>query len=276
MTLKFEIMSKSCFFKITAFALIAFFFTGCQWGSKLFSLNKELNETKKEMVSTSGDLGEKSKQLTTAILDITTVAEDSRLLTKEEEVIQVLATEDQRIEGLPIERIQVDILLKLYNDDKKTFEKVVSEYRTANTELLLKTHDLENQIKSLNDQIKLESSKTWFDRFWVWVKGFGITGIIVMILLVIFFPPLAGRILAFAISMVPSLISFVGLVGKNVFDGVVVGIQGLKTKVSAMKDDEKLSKAEILKLISTEMAASIPNDADKIVIDHRKRVKKVK
>lgn len=263
-------MKSKLFILIILVGLVTF--TGCD----TLRLQKDMNEAKQTQAVVQNDLTERSRQLTTAVSDI--VENKKPNLSPEEQVIGILSLEDQRIEGLPIERIDTGELLKRYQENQESFLAEFDKFKTENTNLKQREQKLEVQINALTEALKIEQSRPWYSRLWKWFLGLGISGMILTVILIAVAPqftiPLIGRFFGWIIKIFPSLVGMIGSVGKDVFDATLKGFQEIREHVKQLPEDAKMSKAELLQLMGKmqEEHNKIPG-AEKVVRQRKATLK---
>lgn len=222
---------------------------------------------------------EKSRQYTKAIRDIAANAVSETGGTAHENVILSLSEQDLRIEGLPIESLNIDVLLSIWKEDRKKFESLINQQEKELTTLLQERNDLKIETDSLKRDLEAEQKKGWFSKFISWITGFGITGIVIAIIGLILAPqiflPLLSALIGWVISFAPQLINFIGLIGKKTFDNVVVAVEEIRTKVKLAPEDKRYTKKEVQDLINETLRASL-NDEEKKIIEQRKRTLRLK
>jgi hypothetical protein len=289
---------KSYLIALPLLAAVLFFTPGC-WNS-LVGLKKDKAEVQKQINSNENTLDERSREYTAAINDISDIAIENAKAKGEEpeattQLIKEFANEDERIEGPPIERIAVRSLLVNLSDAKKGLLK----QRSQNTDLMRKNQALEAENEHLNDLIEAEQAKGWFSKLIGWILALGIPGIIGLILLCVFFPfaglPLVRFFIGIPIKMIPQLVGFLGLVGKDVVDATVQGIQEFKkakedgythSAERHVPSQETFSRADVIKLIEEKDRKDLELLSNKLskhtdrhhknIIDHRKKAMKIK
>jgi hypothetical protein len=232
--------------------LIIFVFTIFSTGCDTIRLQRDVSEAKMVEATIQNDLNERSRQLTTAVSDIIE-NKKSDGLNVDEEIIGILSREDQRIEGLPIERLDTDELVAQYIENKDEFLRGFEKFKTENTQLKQREQELEVKINSLTEALEIEKNRPWYSRVKSWFFGLGISGMVLTIILCIIAPqftiPLIGRFLSWIVKMFPSLIGMIGSVGKDIFDATLKGFQNIREDVKRLPDDAKLSKSELLELL---------------------------
>jgi len=226
-----------------------------------------------------GDLEERDRQLTTAIKDTADHAEQRGSPTSEEQLVQLLAREDQRIEGLPINRLDVKQMLNNIRADREAFEKSLQKYHNENTSLLSSNARLDQENDALQISLTQEKNRSLLGRLWGWLWGFGMTGVIVAVILVVVFPTLGVPLMSYVVNLivttVPQLIALFGVVGKKVFDGVIIGVQQISDEISHHPDDKTFTKKEVQEILKKNLRDAT-DSAAKAVISHRKHALKIK
>jgi hypothetical protein len=253
--------------------VFVFFIAGCD----TLRLQKDVNEAKATEAKIQNDLTERSRQLTTAVSDIIE-NKKSDGLNIDEEIIGILSREDQRIEGLPIERLDTDELVTQYIENKDEFLRGFEKFKTENTQLKRREQELEVKINSLTEALEIEKNRPWYSRVKSWFFGLGISGMILTIILCVVAPqfavPLIGRFFGQIVKIFPSLIGMIGSVGKDIFDATLKGFQNIREDIKNLPDDAKLSKEEVMVLLNKmkEEHDKVPG-ADKIIRQRKAALK---
>lgn len=205
----------------------------CNTGCSLFpSLQDKRDQAETKLNIVNYNLEERSKELTAAIQDTALSAKkkseaSGEPTTPEIELITVLSTEDVRIEGEPIERLNITLMLA---DLSKTKE-ALNKYKAEHIKWLRERQHLDLHIETLNKKIE-SSNSSWFDSLLNWFWGLGISGMIICIVLITLFPaigfPLLQRVLSWLIGIFPKLISLIGVVGNDVVDSIIKGHEEVK------------------------------------------------
>lgn len=261
--------------RLLVFLIIFIFFVGCK--SDLEKNAENVNESTAQLSSTELQLEETSRQLTAAIKDISEPSKEKTSIENlqiEKEIIHLLATEDLRIEGLPIEKIDTKELIILFSKNKKKLLNRIDIFREDNTELLKQKKFLESRIKNLENALITEKEKGWFSTFIKWFFGLGASGIVILLVLSVVGVPLAPLILTklvnFLTNKIPQLIGFFGTVSVQIFDSVIEGVENLKSRIDEEPEEKTFTKKEVKKLISDYVGNNNPNHNDTISVRKHK------
>jgi len=206
----------------------------------------QLQSSQTELADVGGDLTERSRQLTAAVLDISGAARQTRP-SPEWALIHRLAAEDQRLEGLPIQRLDTTHLLRLR---EKALNRALNRYEDQNTTLLLQQRQLHTRIDTLEQKLRQGG-------WWGWLIGcLGVTGVI--ILAIILFPsvvlPLLTMFIGWITRVIPGLVGFLGIVSKCAFDSVVLGLQKAREQLKK-EPDRTFTGKEVLDMLDKNLAA---------------------
>jgi hypothetical protein len=275
--------------KIIALSLLVTL-SGC-W-STLSWFQDDKRDTELKLVKVNTILDERSRELTGAIQDIADAAvQPPNTPSVDMQVIQMLATEDNRIEGDPIVRVDVKALLTDLDKAKITIQALHED----NTKLLQDRAGYQAHIGYLNEQIgqlQKESSNPIKSLF-KWFLGLSTTGIILTVIACIFCPaliPFATRFFGSILCMFPKLVGLLGIVGKNALDSTVAALEEIKdnhrsediitTTVKEAPHDTTYSKTEVMDMLAKvkslqldKLKATLSKHHDKstkTVILHRK------
>jgi len=90
--------------------------------------------------------------------------------------------------------------------------------------------ELELELIDYGKKYELERNKSWGRRMYAFL-GFG--GVIALAVAFPIFIPIAGQIVSWIVGLVPSLASWIGLVGRKSFDSVLIGVESAKEKMKA-------------------------------------------
>jgi len=227
------------------------------------SLLKSRIGTKENKLQAIGsDIGERSRQLTTAVLDISYYSLSSAS-NPEIMLINKIALEDQRIEGLPVQKLDTAYLLEI-SEEKRN--KEFQSYVDQNTTLLLQKRQLKTEISTLEQRLK---SRGFLGRIIRWV---GIPGLIVA--LFIFCPGAILPIISWLTNKIPGLIGFLGIASKRVVDNVISGVQQAREELK--KDPNKTYEAkDVLQMLDQKLSEE-QDQSTKAVVRARKLVRKNK
>lgn len=161
--------------------------------------------------------------------------------------------------GPPAEDLSTDQL----EDRHKRDAKVLAERNKAESKLI-----------ELGRVKEAENNKSLISKIWHWaLSTFGLLGGIAFL---IFCPGIAiplglkllGWLVSTIVSMIPSLISFVGVVGKSAFDNVVTGIGKARAELKA-NPEKTYTASEVQKILDTHLAIST-DVSDKKLIESRR------
>ena len=232
--------------KLLITVLFCLLLTGC------FSTGDKIVEKEKQFASIKGDLDERSRQLTAGVVDtIESKKEENRSV--EENVALILASEDLRIEGSPIERIDVIKIIEQYKQEKEELLSDFQKYKDENTYLLKDKRKISEELVALRNQLERENNRSIFSRIKGWFFGLGGGTIVLVIIGCIFFPAPMFAFLSFIIKKIiqifPKLINFVGIVGKEVVYNIVEGVEHIKKEINNAPDDKLYNKKEVYELI---------------------------
>ncbi len=197
--------------------------------------------------ATREQLNEESRVLTTAVVD-TLNAQPSSRRDAFTAVARTLATQDQRLEGLPVRPLDIRPLvvevqaaaLAATNNTNLSFAAGLSgpvgpatttlERRFANQEQLLgQERQLAERLLALGEQAEAERNariRRWTR--WLSFGGLGIGGLIVLIVLVPAVIPILGQLLGWLVARLPKLAGLLGVVSVRAFDSVVRGVEQFK------------------------------------------------
>lgn len=212
---------------------------------------------------------QQTKQFVTGVKE---VLESKEVESKQEQISLDLAEQAERLlGGEPIEKIDVQLLLDLYDSDKEKYERIVHEKGEMVT--VLKKNELarETTIAALEE---LERAKAGAS-IWQRIKRIGISSMVLVILgvivLFIFAPNVLGWIVSKIVSKIPSLVSLLGITSFRVVRNVVKGVQKVRDKIADLPDKPELSKVEILDLISRGLKEESDEDTTNTVAAIRKK-----
>lgn len=269
-------------YKIVLLSLsILLFPVGCITTSKT---QRELKDSQINLSTTINDLDERSRQLTTGIHDLYVYKKEVEpdFFTGIDEIGSWLSLEDQRIEGLPIERIDVRELHRQWTGNEKekaALNKTLSEFQDQNTFLLKQRDNLQIEINELKNLLEQERNIPWWKKMWKWVFGLSLPSLILVILGVVFAPqftiPLLGRIVGWIARKIPAFISFAGVVSSSIYDATIKGVQNIKETIKHDPDDKKYTKQEVLQLVNKKLEEShreVP-DSEKVVRYRKAKLK---
>jgi hypothetical protein len=227
---------KSIFTWILLAALAATILSGCtMFGRKEQRRSAAVNDN-------ADQLAEHSRALTTGVVDTLGLAPTNRFV----DLAIDLAKHDQQIEGLPITRIPVADLLA---GSKAAFQDLQKRYGEQNkllqqnAELQSKLRDTEEKLIAMGKLYEAERNKKIWRRTWGWLTAtFGFAGAVAIC---IFFPaviPIAIQFVGWIVAKIPALAGALGVVPKQAFDSLVVGVQKIR---KAAEDRNNASIDEI-------------------------------
>jgi hypothetical protein len=208
---------------------------GCSISGKLRKANGRLG-------ATNSALDEVSRELTTGAADALSHTNSPR--TPHTEVALRFLRYEQQIEGLPVSRLPVSEMLSGDEDASDRVNARTSAIETALAErrrLQSEVDELTGRLVELGQKYEEERRKTVWRRI---VASLGLGGsIAAVVAMFIFFPPalaIAGRLMAFAVSKLPAMAGFLGVVGTKAFDRVVKGVEKAREKTRNPVIDESL------------------------------------
>lgn len=229
-------------------------------------LQKEIEEKDRQFLVVTEELKERNREIVTAIKDvISTIPEEERR--DSDNLIFFLASEGQRINGLPIQRISVEEILLNFQKSLPSLTNYVSN----NTNLLRQSRFLDAELDMLksHEANRPEEKKNWFLRLIGWLFGLGVPAIIGIIALCIFFPtlglPIVTKIIERITCLIPSLITILGVTGKNVVDKIISGIEGAKQAIEKEPEDKTFTKQEVKNLLAQHLKQASDDDTEKVV-----------
>lgn len=257
------------------------FFSGCST-LPLFQTPEQRQEAVVRKIDvTEEELIERSREMTAAINDLSGLAFERTDLepTSIEQLIEILAEEDERVEGSPIQRIDAEALLERFETEREDLIRDMENVQRSNTSLLERINHLERENRSLSYELNRESKKNILDHFWSWIRSFSLATIITTAILFIVFGPAAIPIIfsfvVFFINRVPSIIGFLGIVSKAAFDSVVRGVQDVRTKIKSFPPDKIFTRDEVQMLIDFSLE-KYADDKTRLIVSRRKQALKLK
>lgn len=231
-------------------------FAGCTFA------RKSRQTTVEGLAANASSLTEHSKALTTAGVDVLTLAPFSPHVT----LALDFARRDQQIEGLPLPRNRIDVPALLTNGPAAvaayaTQIKGIDILLSRQAELEAELRAKEGRLIEMGAKYEAEKNKNIVARVWHWSLGtLGIGGIIALMFFFPFLIPIFGRLVATLVSWFPKIAGFAGVVGTKAFDAVVKGVEHAK---------EGLGKEKV-EVLHTELSKST-DEAHKAIIDARQR-----
>lgn len=178
---------------------------------------------------------EESRVLTTAVVDVLTQS-NAPLALK-------LARQDQQLEGLPVRRMEV---LPLLAGDTKALAALEQRFTTQEKLLadqqVIETKRAAEQTKlvTLGKEQEAAKAKSFLRRL---IAGFGITGLIALCIFVPPAIPILTQLASWAVSKIPALSGFLGVVSRKTFDAVVSGVG--RVRASYKSADRKAALAHM-------------------------------
>jgi hypothetical protein len=82
--------------------------------------------------------------------------------------------------------------------------------------------------------------------------------------------PIIGQILAWAVTKIPPLVSWMGLTSFSLTKNIIRGIHDTKEKIKMADEEKKFSKTELLDMFRTNLG-NTTNHSDKNIISRIKR-----
>lgn len=202
----------------------------------------DLRSSDKKVNANDALLKEESRALTTGALDSLSYAPTN----PPTDLAKKFLRRDQQIEGMPAKRIDVEAILagqaKAIADLDARFIKI-DALLDERIRLEIENKRLTDALVEMGQKYEAERNKSIVRRLYGWL-GFGGT-IAAILALFVFFPPaiaIAGRLLAWIVTKLPGLASFVGVVGTKAFDATVRGVEKAKT---ALGDKVPALEAEL-------------------------------
>ncbi|MEA3346670.1 MAG: hypothetical protein U9Q21_01105 [Candidatus Auribacterota bacterium] len=212
------------------------------------------------------EIEQRTKQFVTGTKEI---LESKEIKSDQEQIsLDFIEQAERLLGGEPIEKIDVEILLELYDSDKEKYERIVREKNKIVT--VLKKNELNNEttISALEQQLEGEKARSsLWQRIRRTFRNYMLLMILAVILLLIFAP----HILAWIISKIPSLVSLFGITSFRIVKNLVKGVQEVRTKLAELPDDKKLDKVEILDLISRGLKEESDDETTNTVKTIRKK-----
>jgi len=234
-------------------------FGGCRYNPFWSQASEKYEEVKATQVALSQEETEKSRQLTTAVVDVLG-DEPVFIATPRSKLALEFAQQDQLIEGMPLKPIPVKSYIELaISDNESDIEKLnnkindleesIAKFRK---EKLDNKTDLDAQKEEL---IKLgmlyeeENKKKAWEKVWSWAKGtFGITGLIIIAVLCPAIIPIFAQMLGAIVKLIPSLASLFGVAATSTVDAVVKGVQNTRQQFKNGSKDT-YTKEEVLAML---------------------------
>jgi len=276
--------------------------------SRLAKVESQLEEAQRQVT-------EKQRQYTTATVDALT-APGTPYTNANVIVATEYAKGAQSLAGMPNERLDVVSAIEQVREKVDTIDQNTTNLQAEVNKvwlaitngsvgsmkkdiadasaLLKKVEELEVKVQKAEDALVSKAAyeeKQGVKRFWqktgFWTKiGIIAGGIIALCVFVPAVIPVLGSLIGWLIGKIPTLVSFVGVVGKNTFDAVVEGVGNAKkavknTSVDSVVTEEKetYTRAEVdvmlesmkskIESIYANNLRNTTSDADKAVIASR-------
>jgi len=262
--------------KVTTFLLLTLcctFFSGCftlpNWG-----LKQDRQEIAGEISRKESELNRHTSAYISGTVDALSLSENK---SKEELVALDLARKAQEIVGLPQpgDKIHIDDVINNNEIAVKNLSDREEDVIALARRKQLLGHDLkdtEEKLISLGELKAKEQKDGFFDSLWGWLTGtFGIVGAIAV--LIIGGPallPIITQFIAWLVSRIPGLISWLGITSSQMTSNIIKGVQDAKHTIKSSQDDRKFSKNEVLNIFGSSLGNST-NISDKNAIDRIKR-----
>ena len=241
---------------------------------------EEYEEAKATQVAITQEEEEKSRQLTTAVVEVLHDEPVSKATPRSKLALE-FAQQDQLIEGMPLEKIPVQDYIELAvsenEDDIKKLNKKISDLEESISEF--RKEKLENQtvLDARTEELvkkgmiyEEENKKKAWEKVWGWAKGtFGIGGLIALAVLFPAIIPILGHMVGAVIKLIPSLASALGVVAKSTTDAVIKGVQGTRQHLKT-SSQETYTKAEVIALLDSNLDFH-QSKGDKTLISRRKQ-----
>lgn len=251
-------------------------FSGCaNWS--LFKAKEDLAATRVEVAKVMGAIDERDRQMVTAIkeslekVDIVSLPNEAQGRVA---VARDLSVETERLNGIPIEKIDIQALYdKWYIENRPEYTQNLFILKQDNTDLLKNKHKLEIREQGQIAGVKiLEDKKAASGGFMGWVKGLGITTIIIIVLgFVVLGPafiPILGNIVGWIVKKIPQLIGLFRIVSVDIMDQVVDNVQTARDDFNSNADKNYTGK-EVKTILDKHLSNKQTIDTDR-VIEQRK------
>jgi len=262
--------------KVTSFLLLTLcctFFSGCftlpNWG-----LKQDRQEIAGEISRKESELDRHTSAYISGTVDALSLSENK---SKEDLVALNLARKAQEIVGLPQpgDKIHIDDVINNNEIAVKNLSDREEDVITLARRKQLLGHDLkdtEEKLISLGELKAKEQKDGFFDSLWGWLTGtFGIVGAIAV--LIIGGPallPIITQFIAWLVSRIPGLITWLGITSSQMTSNIIKGVQDAKHTIKSSQDDRKFTKNEVLNIFGSSLGNST-NISDKNAIDRIKR-----
>ena len=229
---------------------------------------QKVDKAKFAKVKIGTQIEQQTKQFVTGAKE---VLESKEVGSKQEQISLDLVEQAERLlGGEPIEKIDVQLLLDLYDSDKEKYKRIVREKGKLVTVLKKNELDHETTIAALEEQ--LERAKAGAS-IWQRIRHIGISSMILMIAGVIALLIFAPNVLGWIVSKIPSLVSLFGITSLRVVGNVVKGVQKIRNEFTDLPDDQKLTKADILKRIRSGLESEGDEETENTVAAIKKKYK---
>jgi hypothetical protein len=174
--------------------------------------------------------------LTTAVVD-TLNAQPTTNRDEYTEVARMLATQDQRLEGLPEQPLTVRPLIKEERDTQAAAgdgqpgpaQAALEERFEEQNRLITQARRAERKLLTMGAQAEAERNAR-ISRWTKWLSfgGLGLGGLVALVVLAPAGIPVLGRLLAWLAGKLPSLAGALGVVSMRAFDALVRGVERWK------------------------------------------------
>lgn len=244
-----------------------------------FSLNpfdkaqNEKDETLQEIAANDVVLKEKTKQYGHAAKSL---LED--IPTEKQQPQTVIATDmldqQEKIIGKPIEPIDIDKLLNLYEKNINDYKKALSESEEDLNKILKENVGLQAKVDHLNTVI---ANRTWYGDLWYTIMSWSLSTFLLagvgLIILLIIAPTMIPRIIAWGALKIPKLIGFIGVTSVKVVDNIVSGLQEARVELSKKGDNEKMSVREVRAILDNHLERQLDIDTKNAVKERKNALK---
>jgi hypothetical protein len=264
--MKFSYILTSCL--LVLFTLLTSGCIGLSW-----NLKKERQELSHEIVKKDDELNRHLRAYVTGTVDSLSISEKKQT---EHKIALNFAQKAQEIVGLPHPGDKIHVTDIIQNN-----EDAIDNLADRDSEVIALSRQKEvlgHELKDTEDKlIELGESKGslnqgFFAKAWAWLLGtFGLIGAIAI--LVIGGPallPIIGQILAWAVTKIPPLVSWMGLTSFSLTKNIIRGIHDTKEKIKMADEEKKFSKTELLDMFRTNLG-NTTNHSDKNIISRIKR-----
>lgn len=219
----------------------------------------------KAVTGNEAKIVEESRALTTALVDVLSVAPTNQ----HTGLALEFARNDQQLEGLPTQRINVAALLA---GQQQAMKELQARYATQQSlleekfSLALKLRETEARLIEMGKTYEGAQNRTIIGRFRRWMGAtLGVGGIIALLILFPAIIPVVGSIVSWIVGKFPALAGFFGVVGKKAFDAVVLGVGNFRKELKQRKGNK------MLRLVNTELHKATDQEHRRL-IDRRRVV----